>query len=67
LTHGLKKAKAFQIGFGQWNSQRDALLAKGVRLFRPNASMAQDLEQEYIVYSADRRHVYVTPAHHAYD
>lgn len=35
-------------GFAAFNGQRDALLAEGVRLFGPGATVAQDLEPEYI-------------------
>src|SRR5688500_11724282 len=60
LKKGLKKATVRQIGFGEFNSQRDALLAAGVRLFGPNASVAQDIEPEYLAYSADGKFVYAT-------
>jgi DNA-binding beta-propeller fold protein YncE len=35
-------------GFGAFNSQIDALRAEGVRIFGPGATVAQDLEPEYI-------------------
>jgi hypothetical protein len=37
-----------QARFGAFESQRGALLTAGVRLFGPNASVAQDLEPEYV-------------------
>ncbi len=40
-------------GFGAFNDQAAALKAAGVRLNGPNASVAQDLEPEYIAVSAD--------------
>ena len=40
-------------GFGAFNSQAAALKAAGVRLNGPNATVAQDLEPEYIAVSAD--------------
>ncbi len=40
-------------GFGAFNAQRAALLAAGVRLYGPGASVAQDIEPEYIAVSAD--------------
>jgi 3-phytase len=40
-------------GFDAFNSQAAALKAAGVRLTGPNASVAQDLEPEYIAVSAD--------------
>jgi len=60
LKKGLNKAVVHQIGFSQFDAQRDALLAKGVRLFGPNASVAQDLEPEYLAFSADGKSVYAT-------
>jgi DNA-binding beta-propeller fold protein YncE len=58
LRKGLNKAVVYQIGFGGF--QREALLAKGVRLFGPNASVAQDMEPEYLAFSADGKSVYAT-------
>lgn len=40
-------------GFSAFNSQKQALLDQGVRIFGPNASVAQDMEPEYITVSAD--------------
>lgn len=39
--------------FSAFNSQKQALLDSGVRIFGPNASVAQDMEPEYITVSAD--------------
>ena len=46
--------------FRAFNNQRAALLAKGVRLFGPRASVAQDLEPEYIAVSADGKTAWAT-------
>jgi len=46
--------------FQAYNSQMDSLLAAGVRIFGPNASVAQDLEPEYITVSDDSATAYVT-------
>lgn len=49
-------AQSFNVqtaGFDAFNSQAAALKAAGVRLTGPNASVAQDLEPEYIAISAD--------------
>ncbi|MDX3775361.1 choice-of-anchor I family protein [Chromatiaceae bacterium AAb-1] len=45
--------------FTAFNSKRDELLAAGVRIFGPNASVAQDLEPEYIAVSADSKTAWV--------
>lgn len=46
--------------FRQFNGQEDALRAKGIRLYGPGASAAQDFEPEYITVSADGKTAYVT-------
>lgn len=47
-------------GFSSFNSQAAALKAAGVRLNGPGASVAQDLEPEYIAVSKDGRTAAVT-------
>ncbi len=47
--------KVRTAGFTAFNDQRAALLAAGVRIFGPGASVAQDMEPEYIAVSADSR------------
>lgn len=47
-------------GFAAFNSQAAALRARGVRLFAPNASVAQDVEPEYIAISPDGRSAMVS-------
>jgi YVTN family beta-propeller protein len=47
-------------GFGAFNDQADALKAAGVRIFGPGATVAQDLEPEYIAVSPDGATAYVT-------
>jgi hypothetical protein len=47
-------------GFESFNSQVASLRSAGVRIFGPGASVAQDLEPEYITVSADSRTAYVT-------
>lgn len=46
-------------GFEKFNSQKEQLISRGVRIFGPGASVAQDLEPEYIVVSADSTTAYV--------
>ncbi len=46
--------------FTAFNSQEVQLKADGVRIFGPNATVAQDLEPEYIALSADGATAYVT-------
>ncbi|MCB9264370.1 MAG: choice-of-anchor I family protein [Lewinellaceae bacterium] len=46
-------------GFGPYNSDSASLVVQGVRLFGPGASVAQDLEPEYIAVSDDGATAYV--------
>ncbi|RXT01500.1 choice-of-anchor I family protein [Acinetobacter junii] len=56
----LKQPKASIADFRAWNSQKADLMAKGVRIFGPNATVAQDLEPEYITISGDSKTAWVT-------
>jgi hypothetical protein len=47
-------------GFAGFNSQLAALRSAGVRIYGPGATVAQDLEPEYITISADSSTAYVT-------
>ena len=47
-------------GFAGFNGRADALRAEGVRIYGPNASVAQDLEPEYVTVSEDERTAWVT-------
>lgn len=46
--------------FTHFNSQSSVLRTAGVRIFGPNATVAQDLEPEYIAVSPDSSTAYVT-------
>lgn len=48
------------LGFTTFNNQVDSLRAAGVRIYGPNATVAQDLEPEYITISADGNTAWVT-------
>lgn len=47
-------------GFAAFNGQAASLRSQGVRIFGPNASVAQDLEPEYVTVSPDGQTAYVT-------
>jgi DNA-binding beta-propeller fold protein YncE len=53
----LTQANVRTAGFGQFTLQS---LVPGVRIFGPNATVAQDLEPEYIAVSPDSKTAYVT-------
>jgi 2',3'-cyclic-nucleotide 2'-phosphodiesterase (5'-nucleotidase family) len=55
----LTQANITTVEFTTFNDQKEALISAGVRIFGPNASVAQDLEPEYIVVSKDSHTAYV--------
>ncbi|EHY9859447.1 choice-of-anchor I family protein [Vibrio parahaemolyticus] len=58
LSKGIKNADVTQIGFGEFDGVRSDELPKAVRISGPNASIAQDLEPEYLTF-ADNGKIYV--------
>ncbi|MBE0643406.1 MAG: choice-of-anchor I family protein [Bacteroidetes bacterium] len=48
LTAGVTNATVATAGFSGYNAQINTLRASGVRIYGPGASVAQDLEPEYI-------------------
>lgn len=51
---------ASTAGFGAYNATADELRAEGVRIFGPGATVAQDLEPEYVAVDADGETAWVT-------
>lgn len=51
--------QVFNADFSAFNSMEDELVANGVRIFGPGASVAQDLEPEFITVSSNSRTAYV--------
>ncbi len=62
LSGGVAAATAFHFRFTDFTlgGARAGELPPGVRIYGPNASVAQDLEPEYIAVSADGRRAWVT-------
>ena len=60
LSNGIAGATVTTAGFSGFNSQLAALQAKGVRIYGPGATVAQDLEPEYITISSDSKTAWVT-------
>lgn len=56
----VKKPVERKARFAAYNDKADALRASGVRIYGPNATVAQDLEPEYVTVSADSKTAYVT-------
>ena len=53
LSNGVANATVNNITFEGFNADSAALVAAGVRIFGPGASVAQDLEPEYITITPD--------------
>jgi DNA-binding beta-propeller fold protein YncE len=60
LSRGLHRATAQTADFGAYNAKKDKLLAAGVRIFGPGATVAQDVEPEYIAVAPDSRRAWVS-------
>ncbi len=60
ISGGVGAATVQTAGFTSFNGQMASLKAAGVRIYGPGATVAQDLEPEYISFSADASKAYVT-------
>nr|WP_164837305.1 choice-of-anchor I family protein [Vibrio alfacsensis] len=58
LSQGVNNAEVTQIGFNEFDGERKSELPAGVRVSAPNATVAQDLEPEYLTF-ADNSKIYV--------
>ena len=59
ISNGIANYTVQTASFAPFNGQIDALREAGVRIFGPNATVAQDMEPEYIVISEDGTTAYV--------
>ena len=59
ITNGVPAATATTADFSAFNASEADLKADGVRIFGPGATVAQDLEPEYITVSADNSTAFV--------
>ena len=60
LSAGLETATVTTLTFEAYNDKKASLLNKGIRIYGPNATVAQDLEPEYIAISPDDKRAYVS-------
>ncbi|MFH4746717.1 choice-of-anchor I family protein [Vibrio harveyi] len=58
LSQGVNQAEVTQIGFNEFDGPRKSELPADVRISGPNATVAQDLEPEYLTF-ADNGKIYV--------
>ena len=57
---GLSQSDVTTANFTGFNSQKSELIGNGVRIFGPNATVAQDIEPEYITVSSDSQTAWIT-------
>ena len=60
IATGVANATVQQVSFTSFNTQITQLRADGVRIYGPGATVAQDLEPEYITFSGDGTKAIVT-------
>lgn len=60
ISGGVASATVTTVNFQSYNDKKAALINSGVRIFGPNATVAQDLEPEYIALTADDSRAYVS-------
>lgn len=59
LSNGVGAATVTTADFTAFNAQRADLMSQGVRVFGPGATLAQDLEPEYIALSLDGKTAWI--------
>ncbi|PVV10429.1 MAG: alkaline phosphatase [gamma proteobacterium symbiont of Ctena orbiculata] len=60
LKHGASHAKVRTADFTRFNDHADKLKKRGIRIFGPGATVAQDLEPEYITISKNSKRAWVS-------
>lgn len=60
LNAGVAAAQVSQVSFTMYNNQANELIDAGVRITGPGATVAMDLEPEYIAVSIDSSTAYIT-------
>lgn len=60
VSGGVQNATVKHINFQSLNSKLKELVAAGIRIFGPKASVAQDLEPEYVTVSSDSKLAYAS-------
>lgn len=60
ISDGVENATVATADFTSFNGQEETLRSQGIRIFGPNASVAQDFEPEYITIDSGSSTAYVT-------
>ncbi len=59
ISGGVANATSTIVNFTAFNDQEDELKDQGIRIFSPDATVAEDLEPEYIAVSSDSRTAWI--------
>lgn len=59
ISEGLKNATNYSVRFTAYNQFKEHLQAQGIRISHPKATVAQDLEPEYIAVTPDSKTAFV--------
>ncbi|MBD2315171.1 choice-of-anchor I family protein [Desertifilum sp. FACHB-1129] len=59
IANGVANATVTTADFRAFNARREELIASGVRIFGPNATVAQDVEPEYIAVTSDSKTAFI--------
>lgn len=60
IEGGIEKAKVYHAGFSAFNRRKFELIKRGVRIYGPDSTVAQDLEPEYITVSKDSKIAWIS-------
>lgn len=60
MKNGVDGASVRTVSFSGYNDQIAILRDKGIRIYGPNATVAQDLEPEYIAVTPDNKYAFVS-------
>lgn len=60
LSNGVANATITNVTFESFNDKKVSLQNRGIRIYGPNATVAQDLEPEYITVTPDNATAYVS-------
>jgi hypothetical protein len=60
ISHGIERLQQSDVVTADFNQFNNAKLDSSIRIFGPNATVAQDLEPEYIAVSKDSKEAWVT-------
>ena len=60
IAGGVKEARVYHVSFAAFNKRKLELIMKGIRIYGPDSTVAQDLEPEYIAVSKDSKRAWIS-------